>query len=301
MLIADILNAKYFSQICRDDADFKKLALLLHPDRCKDSRANEAFTHLNSLRDEFIKGRAYKDESGEFRSNGFTHTWSGDTALLYKSYTNYGKLMAAMKKVYNADDMKHWMQYFPDNYTYNNTVQFTTVERCYPLSYMLSGIENDPNKYKHINWVFSRMIEVCVMLEDIGWSLLNFSPESVFILPDRHGILIPSYYYLTEYGKKVEFISGRCKYWYPSFLLRDKICQPGIDITLAQKLTISNLGDKSGSGVILKLNKEINSSVLSYLMKPARTDLSNNSLESMKEWREILHNNFKSEFIKLEI
>jgi len=294
-----ILKATHFNQICKSDDDYKKLAKLLHPDRCKDSMANDALVHLNSLRDEAEKGLKFNDESGEYVTTGFTHTWSGNVNkdLLTASYNGYNTLVKEMKKVYSGERLDHFMRYIPHNYSLtNDKLSFTTALRCIPLSHMIKKISYDPLKYKHYNWVYSRMIEFCVMLESVGIGHNGISPESVFIIPETHGITVSTFFHSKPFNQNLKTLNGRNRSWYPDKVFTNKISEPGIDITLAKKLTISNLGDNSGSGVVLRLNKEINPNVLTYFM---RSD--NNALNSMKEWREILHNNYKSEFLPLNI
>jgi hypothetical protein len=101
---------------------------------------------------------------------------------------------------------------------------------------------------------------------------------------------------MKEYGRKVETISGRYSTFYPSKLITDKIAIPDTDISLAKKLGIYCLGDKSGSGVILRSNKDINRYVLEYLMTPE-----SEGVEAFDLWRKVIKDNFKPEFIKLEI
>lgn len=301
MTLDEILNATYFSQICKSDDEYKQMAKLLHPDRCNDTRANDALVHLNNLRDEAERGLKFNDESGEYSTTGFIHTWYGDQSLLKASYDNYNTLVKSLKNVYQDDEnsLKHFMQYIPHNYSFkDNKLSFTTDLRCVPLSKMITKLMNDPLKYKHCNWVFSRLIEFCSLLESIGYAHNGLSPNSVFVIPETHGITVTTFFHSQKFGEKLKTLNGINSKWYPDKIFKTKLSKQGIDVILSKKLTISNMGDPSGSGVILRANKEINNNVLSFMMK---SDNDTEAFGVMKEWRSILEKNFEKKFYQLNV
>jgi len=301
-MIDQILNAKHILQICNPKTfkdDFKVLMGKYHPDKLRgDSRANEVMSKLNSLKDEYVKGLSFTDDAGNYKSNGYVHTWTGDATFRAKSGDNWRKLEILLRKKYKDDALKHFYKYLPDVFseTKDESKCDTTPVRYIPLSRvnnLLTGVEN---KEKHINWIFSRMVEICSILDSLSMNNLGINPDSIFIDPGFHSAKIMTFYHQTSYGDKIKTISGRWSTFYPSDVISKRISRPGMDVTLAKKTAIYLLGDKSGSGVSLRMNKNVNRAVLEYLMTPEK-----DGRIAHEKWRKVLKDNFKSEFLILNI
>lgn len=292
--INKILTATWYPDICRNQGDYKILAKNLHPDVNKDKDAILAFTHLNNLKTDFEKGYVFRDESGEFRSNYLVHRWGGDIDLLKKSKLNYDKIVYLAKTNLNMQSFDHFMQYIPSKLDFEgDELVYSSRNKCIPLSKVI-GLLPEAEKNKHVNWIFSRLIEFVTMLESLEVTHAGLNPDSIFIIPETHGIKVTSFYHVCT--DRVKTINGKYKNYYPPYMFDTKEAGSYIDINLAKKTAICALGDISGSGVRLRGDVNVNQNVLNFLMSP-ETD----AFSSMRIWREILDKNFIKEFVHLTI
>lgn len=272
-----------FPDLRKGNIDHKSVIVPIHPDRCKIGGAEEAFKKVNEMLQEWKKGgKEFKDESGSFTFNGYEAVYKGDITpeILIWSGENFDQ----MKKRFP----EHFYKYIPlaITDTSNGTVsQFKDRAVC------LSGLELPQ---EHVNWVLSRMLEFCVMLHDGDRVHAGLCPESVFLVPETHGIIVGTFYHLSQRGKKVGTINGKYKDWYPSELFSNKVATERIDLEMVKKIAIYLLGDRSGVGT--KLRGKVNGNFLNFVLKGH-----SNSLEAYREYRTMLAKNFKQEFHILNI
>ncbi|MDR2036942.1 MAG: hypothetical protein LBQ60_03370 [Bacteroidales bacterium] len=290
-----ILDTQWYLDICREHEDYIFLAKKLHPDICADARSIQAFTHLNRLKRDFEKGYIFRDESGEYRSNYLYHRWNGDKSLLKASKANYDRLLQEAKDNFDAKSFGHFMNYLPSNLEFEGeTLVYRSQHKCVPLSKVIIRIADDDARNKHINWIYSRLIEFVSMLESMNITHAGLNPDSVFVIPEIHAIKVVTFYH-TGMGS-ISTINGKYRNYYPAQLFTDKTGGAYVDISLIKKTAICGLGDVSGSGVKLRADASINQNVLAYLMTPE-----SDAFQSMKTWRSILDTNFIKEFIHLNI
>jgi len=278
--ISKILNARWFPDICKTPTDYKVLVKRLHPDVNNNKTATEAFIHLNRLKNEFENGYEFEDESGKYRSNYLVHRWGkSDLTELFKR--NYDKLIQAATATFDPDSFQHFMNYLPSHLNWeNDELVYRSSLKCIPLSRVIRLLPED-TKNKHVNRIYSRMIEFVTLLEALNITHAGLNPNSIFVIPETHGIKVTGFYHICT--EKVKTINGKYKNYYPQQLFDTK--KPGsyIDLSLIKKTALYGLGDPSGLGVKLRSDHRINQSVLEYLMKPE-----SDALRSMKTWREII-------------
>lgn len=275
--IQDVLN------IGNLDSEFKQMAHAIHPDVCKHPKAADAFTKLTTFREEFKEGKSYSDDAGAFKSNGQFVEFSGDEALLKESFKNY----QILTRLSGAD---HLFKYLPSRMNFHNgKIRIDFEKRAVPLV----GL-NLPQK--HVNWVLSRMIEFSAMLhEKGGYSHNGINPESIFVVPETHGIVVTSFYHMAKLGGTVQMISGRYKNWYPASLFREKKATQTIDIELAKKTAICLLGDTSGCGV--KLKKTHDPHFLDFVISQSQDD----SAKIFRDYRAMIDKNYEKKFHILDL
>lgn len=289
--IEKILNANKPSDLFIGNEwkkEFFKLSQLVHPDVCTDKRANDAMAKLSGFKDLMEKGYELVDESGMFSvfDNKIIYLVNDkNRSLLTKSYNNYMKLMSLKTK--SSDNFK---LYLPKSMT------LTDDELIINFSYRAVPLTNKKLEQVHVNWIFSRLFEVSLRFRDNNYSHVGLNPTNVFVVPENHGIIITSFYHMTLLNNKVDTISAKYRTWYPSNLFLKKIATPEIDLELSKKIGIYLLGDRSTAGTSLKLNKDVNQDILTFLI--ASHD---NTLENYTKYRDLLKKNFKSEFINLNI
>jgi hypothetical protein len=260
--------------------DYKKLLLIIHPDVCSLSGASLATSKLNALKDKFEKGETFSDESGNFRSNGFTTVFEGDVQLLKTSFQHYHHLKSA--------GSLHFRKYLPSEmYWEDRKLVVHSAHRSIPLSHLQLPQE-------HVNWILSRMLEFTVLLWSLGYTHCGLTPESVWVVPETHGIQVSSFYHMTPLGKKVTSINAHYSGWYPPYLFTDKIAKPYIDIELSKKNAISLLGDPSGSGIRLK--KTHLPAFIEFVTVP-----SYDPVTTYEQYRALLKMHFKKKFHVLNL
>ena len=299
-MIKEILEAKHLMQVCNIntwEADFKTLAMRFHPDKCKDPQASDVMSKLNSLRHDYLEGWTLSDDAGVYTSNGYTHCWKGEKTLREKSEIKRKDLVQNLGIRYKDEALEHFMKYIcPEPVELDTITKVETKNRYIPLSKVYTLLQNVEHKEKHIYWIYSRMIEFCATLSSLSVNHTGINIDSVFVNPVDHSIRVMTFYHLMPMGKRLSTISGRWSTFYPEHVFRKKESRPGIDVTLAKKTAIYLLGDSSGSGVLLRNNKDINPHVLEHLLTPEE-----DGRDAMDNWRKVIKNNFKSEFLILNI
>lgn len=278
LLIQTILKATRPEEVVPSGAwltGYKRIMRLIHPDTCSLPQAGLAAARLNALKLVFEKGVVYSDESGAYHSDGYKAQYEGDEALLKKSWDNYRRLRAA--------GPAHLLKYLPRDMQWVHgklAVHFT--QRAVPLS----GLQLPQ---EHVNWVLSRLLELVALVEEAGFVHGGLNPESVFVVPETHGIQVGTFYHLAPIGTQVSTLSGRYKSWYPPRLFDDKRARPATDLELAKKIAIALLGDPSGSGV--KLKKTHHAAFMDFVIR--QDDV---PYIAYRQYRDLLQQHFEKKF-----
>jgi hypothetical protein len=272
--ILDISNVK---------SEFDRLIKLVHPDRCSLPQAHDASSKLITLRDVFEKGRAYTDDIGQYHTNGYFADFSGEKDFLTRSLANYKRL-----KFLKDPTSKHFQRYLPEDMEMRGDIlHLTFAQRAVPLCALQLPQE-------HVNWILSRMLEYIAWFSQMGYVHAGITPESIFVVPETHGIIFTSFYHMTEIDRSLTTISAKYKHWYPSCTFDDKKAVPLIDIELAKKIAISLLGDPSGSGVRLK--KTHNKEFIDFVIRQHE-----DAYDTFKQYRALLDRLFEKKFYPLDI
>lgn len=277
--IEDVLDIHNFKD------EFNAIIKQIHPDICSLSGAGDAVSKMNSWKLKMENGELFKDDVGEFTTNGYWVKYKDVTNPMIKwSFENYMNFMGLST---SAD--KQFQKYLPLSMELSSdelTINFD--KRAIPLS----SIDTLPQE--HVNWVLNRLFEYCSYLDSIGWVHCGLTPDNVFNVPETHGIQITSFYHLTRKGRKIKTISGKYSNWYPQSVFNDKQAINLIDIEMSKKIAIWLLGDKSGVGI--KLKKTHNENFINFVSKHNTIPF-----ETMNEYKTLLKANWKSEFHNLNI
>jgi len=281
-LVTKILSANKIEDIldiADADKEYKRIMMLIHPDKCDHEDASKASVRLNELRDHFINGKEYKDDTGSYRTNGYWVEWTSDKPRMKWSFENYSRFLQLSDPA-----SLHFRKYLPEGSSLagNQKYTFSFGLRSIPLS-------GQTLPQEHVNWVLNRLLEYCAYLDQTGFSHAGLNPESVFIVPENHGIKICSFYHLTRMGSKVKTISAKYSDWYPRELFSGKIATSAIDIELSKRIAAYLLGDRSGVGV--KLRKTHNEAFVGFLLKHH-----DSPYEALIEYRALLAAHFEKKF-----
>jgi hypothetical protein len=290
-LIAIIQKANKPSDLFTGN-DWKKLyrdyCKLIHPDYHPDSLAADAMAKMNYYKDVLENGTPYVDETGPFRVFEKKIEYVVNDAnrkLLTKSVNNYKALMALHDKA-----SENFKRYLPESMVMDkDKLTINLKDRSVPLT-------GQKLPQIHVNWLFSRMFEFTLWLRQIEYVHIGLNPTTVFVVPETHGIIIISFYHMTRLGKKAETISAKYKMWYPTDLFVKKIATEDIDLELCKKIALYLLGDKSAGGTKLKLDKDVNQIVLTFLLTKHQ-----NTKEEYGQYRDLLAKNFEKKFYALNL
>ena len=276
--LEDVLNVENFKE------EFNQIMFKIHPDKCSLTGAADATFKMNGWKNIYENGKIYKDDAGEFKTNGYWLEIKSGEKNLDWSIDNY-KLFQGLK----SDTDKHFFKYLPKECKLlsDGIYRYTFLNRAIPLS----GLELPQ---EHVNWVLNRLLEYCSYLSKIGFVHCGLTPESVFITPENHGIQIVSWYHLTRINNKIGTVSGKYKNWYPARVFSDKVATPDIDIECSKRIAAYLLGDKSGNGG--KFRKTHNADFINFLLSH-----SDSSYKTLLQYKELLDKNFKKEFYLLNI
>jgi hypothetical protein len=273
----DVVDIKNFKH------DYYEIVKLIHPDHCSLPTAGEAFSKITDWYDTHENGKKYIDESGEFTTNFYNIIYRHKPELLKKSFTNWS-ILTKIKH-------EHFSKYMPSTIGFvNSNLEIDFSKRTIPLSGLTLPQE-------HVNWILSRLLEYCALIADRGYVHCGLIPESIFIVPETHGIKVCSFYHMTKKGEKVKTVSGinNYLYWYPAELLSNKTAEPIIDLELSKNIARYLLGDKTvGAGAMLR--KTCPMDFVDFLQKQHTS-----ALEAFIEYRDILNRNFPKQFHQLNI
>ena len=267
---------------------YKSYSRLIHPDACSQPKASDAMAKMNYYKDLLENGIQYRDETGNFRVYDKKIVYqitNENRALLTTSYNNY---MILMSKTDKASVGFH--RYLPETMKMENDRLIIYLK---DRAVLLTG-QKLPQI--HVNWLFSRMFEISLWFRNIGYSHMGLNPTTVLVVPETHGIIITSFYHMSQLDKKANTISARYKTWYPTKLFTEKIATPDIDLELCKKIALYLLGDKSAAGTKLKRDKDVNQEVLIFLLTKHQ-----NEIDDYTKYREILAKNFEKKFYPLNL
>lgn len=289
-VIQKVLNSKSVIDVFYDVNDwktnYKNYIRLIHPDVCNLPNSQEATEKLNKFKDELDTGKKHNDDAGVVTYCLKTVEIVGDAILIKKSFDNYNYLMSL-----NDDAAKNFKKYLPASAKLisENELEFTLHFRAVPLS-SLGVVEQ-----KHANWMLSRMFEFSAWINQIGYCHAGINPESIYIMPENHGMCCISFYHMGKIDTALKTISAQYKNFYPPQVFSNKRYESNIDIELSKRTGIYLLGDKSGSGTILRKTHE--NEIIDFLQKQ-----NNDTVENHKEYRKLLGKYFDmKQFHKLSV
>lgn len=236
-LIQDILEAKYcgdlFDEKPENDlkADYRNFAKQIHPDICKDPRAEEAFSKLKQLYARAIKcvelgtwdernvvklpgiGKIYYRDSKLFElgnryvtNDQVIYVFDPDKGRYLKNYVDHVNCL----RFPNQEMDRIYRPKLPVIQKRTDRALFIKKDpREFPMDLFLSAYK-DKLTGKDIAWMISRMCDFLCYLQYNDLFVLNgFIPENLFINPDKHSISIyGGWWYCTKSGQKM---IGTCR------------------------------------------------------------------------------------------
>ncbi len=286
ILISKIIGAQHLAELMALEnykTTYRAIAKILHPDVCKLKGSTEAMAKLSLLKEQYEKGQLILDEAGEIKANGTTFTFSGEANLLKKSYDQYQLL-----KLHKDKTALAFHRYLPKQMQFTKAgIQVHLADRAVPLSGLQLPLP-------HVLWILSRMLEVTSWFSQIGYVHMGIHPESVWVVPETHGIIMGSFYHMKPTGERLQTIASKYQHWYPKEVFDYKEAHPMFDIELCKRTAVYLLGDRSGMGI--KLKKTVPPAVIDFLL-----DTHTDAFNCYHEYRSMLKKNFETKFHQLNI
>ncbi len=279
-MITKILRAVSVKDIFPDltnwKTEYKRIIKLIHPDICSLDGCKDASAKLDSFKHELESGKTHKDEVGTIKYTLTTLTIKGDKAMLQTSLNNYNLLMSL-----NGESSDHFKKYLPASACMNSESELVFIlrERSIPIS-SLGTMSQD-----HVNWILSRMMEFSGWINQVGYCHAGINPDSIYVTPENHGMCCVSFYHMAKLNSTLKTVSGKYLNFYPSSVFKEKKAAPGIDVELCKRTAVYLLGDKSGSGVVLR--KTHNTHMIDFLHKQHH-----DPIKAYSEYRSLLKKHF---------
>jgi hypothetical protein len=288
-LITHILVAKSIVEICPDlskwDQVYKAMATQVHPDKNQEPSAAEAMKRLNEFNTAVKGGYSFQDDAGEGKTTLTKCVIKGTQDILSKSLKNH--------KIIMREGDTQFKKYVPlSGQIIGDKLTWLMGVRTIPL------VSVGTLPQEHVNWILSRMLEFSAFMATNELVHAGINPSSVHIVPENHGIIVTSFYHMTNIGGRMETVSGNYFNFYPHHQIasHSKRAFSMIDIELCKRTAAWLMGDKSGNGS--KLIKTHNKDFVSFIMEMG----TESPYKTYNNYREMLRRNFNvNKFYPLNI
>ncbi len=298
--------------------EYRELAKKWHPDRTKDKRAGEVFSHISKLRDE-----------GEQKIRGDIWGFEGSYTFQSKKYNFYRSSQFELGSMYICDDCVIY-EIHPDHrklgkgliesqrlFTYKTSAIEKEVKRYLPVKtdihitdhQFICKIHKTPdllclrdvlNHYdnmmdpKAVAWIISSLCNLCCYFENTGIVHHDISPDTYFISPKYHsGALLGGWWYAAKLGSKISVVPSRTHTYLPWNVKTNKIASSVTDLELIRTTGRELLGDITGKN----LNKDAREEVVEWLTSVAQKG----SIDNYREWIQVLEKPGPRKYTPMEL
>ena len=270
----DIINSVTYKEILGDDitSDLYYLIKKYHPDVNHSSKANDVIVKLTTYKDQIENGILFTDDIS--KENRYycdkIIVRATDKDIARHSINKYNSLLGLNV---NLD------AYLPEEYVLTSNTEEKIVIKPRWRAIPLSSINGLPQK--HINWIFSRILEFCAYMEKHSYIHFGINPSSVFICPENHGIQIVSFYHTIKKGENPKSLSGLYSSYYPRLTKHISSYGNSVDLELAIHTIKSIMAGYKYDDVFMNfINQTSTESPMQYYLK----------------YREMLTKNYNNEF-----
>lgn len=265
--------------------DFLAYAKLLHPDV---GGQEATFQKLAALRDtglRLLKSNAWDCES--FTKSSFTDdagpVYRRGQVLYYVGPANAQSRVRSFSHAVETSKKEadqHFLKYLPKIGPSTSIEVEGSLREAMPVTYPVGSVrvgstlfqQAFPNGLEphHVAWILSRMFEFSWWICSLERAHIGFTPYTVFVVPETHGLVVGPMYHLTPFNQRSPTGTAAFKHWYPGRLLKgDPTSGPDIDVCMAKRLACYLQGDPTGNGTSLLKRKELPKAWVEYLVRPA--------------------------------
>lgn len=99
---------------------------------------------------------------------------------------------------------------------------------------------------RDLGWLFKRVLVAVGNTRDVGLVHGAFTPDNVFVHPEKHGLVLNNWEYSVEPGQSLVAVPPAYKDYYPGNVLKKEGVSVGLDLTLAVRTMMSLIGEDTG-------------------------------------------------------
>lgn len=295
--------------------EYRHLALLWHPDLCRDRFAENVLPHINDL----YREAREKLDMGIWEAPGLT-TLTDATGRVYR--IRYRKRRSfELGEMLIADSIVAFLVAPEHSEFFDNAVRMTgsfpyasddmrrEVTRYLPVlkkvfeardGRLVMVLEKEPGLFllrdlldhyavtglppewpRHVAWIQSTLHNLACYLEYAGLTHNDISPDTYFISPARHsGALLGGWWYAGSAGGRLKGVTARTYNLMPPDVRADGIADSRVDLELVRSVGRELLGDVTGMKLLT--TRPAPEPMLDWLRHPA----SGNARDDYRLWRE---------------
>lgn len=187
-----VLEAKSWRQlgVPKEKEELRKLQVAVHPDRCKDPRANDAFVNLMAL----YNGPDYTLRVAEGVS-------TEDHKIVWTPKKGFEDRLsparAALTRLHDLDPK--FSMFFPTN----EGVGLDKLTLSYGEGWWYLSDFPTPLDSRTIVWIAKRLAGALHQSNKLGFAHCNINPSTVLLLPTEHGLKIDGWWGAVTHGKRL--------------------------------------------------------------------------------------------------
>lgn len=293
-----ILEALDISTMDSVESSYKAAIRLIHPDKCKHPKAHDALVKLNSMIEDYRKnakaektGKSYQSDAGIIRyKRKKLYFDDGDVSILSESF----KKEKTLWMIANPHLQKYMVSENASTTWHGNLYTGSHEIKKVVFNEEVMPLMNNDYEEHHVRWILSRMLEF-ILLMHTGPKYVHagMTPESIFVVPKTHGIIVLLYLHTTRLNAKMSTYSKWYKSWYPDTMFRTKMATPDIDIEMVKKTAVYLLGEHSGNASLLK-KRNVSKPLVEFLLS-----YHNDSVKAYTDYRKMLDKNYEKKFYPL--
>lgn len=96
---------------------------------------------------------------------------------------------------------------------------------------------------RDVAWMFRRMLVAVGNAADAGFVHAAVTPESVFVHPEQHGLILTQWQYAVKGGQSLVAIPGKRRDMYPTYALEKKPVNTSLDLSMCAKTSLMLMCD----------------------------------------------------------
>lgn len=312
--------------------EYRHLAFIWHPDRCRDGFAREVLPHINGL---YLSAKG-KLEQGTWETPGFMSMFDkAGQEYRFRFHLRrpfeLGEMLAGDSIVAYLVDARH-RPFFDNavrrigNFAYASDAMRQEVSRYLPTirkifeardGRLVMVLRKSPDLLllrdvldhfgavgfpagwpRHVAWIQSTLHNLCCYLEYAGLTHNDISPDTYFISPRHHsGALLGGWWYSERAGLKLSGVPSRTYNLMPLDVKNGKLADPRVDLELVRSVGRELLGDISGMKFLH--TRPAPAPLLAWLRHPT----TGSAITDYKLWREnVLIDSFgKPSFVEMNL